>query len=163
MNLNLLISCVRASVYSYGNISQIYEDDEDSKIKLKALLFRYKIKEIEEENINNNNKKNYNIDKIKIIKEVDEEKEEDSEEEIEEQVDKKIKEIENKKLSSVKLIKISKNLFQFGTHKLSIILDKSEIKVDLGNNNLLKLEDYILKNKKYEEAIQKKSIKKKIF
>ena len=156
----LLISCVRASVYSYGNISQIYEDDEDSKIKIKALLFRYKIKEIEEENINNNNNKNYNIDKIKIIKEVDEEKEEDSEEEFEEQVDKKIKEIENKKLSSVKLIKISKNIFQFGTHKLSLILDKSEIKVD---NNLLKLEDYILKNKKYEEAIQKKSIKKKIF
>ncbi len=161
--LNLLISCVRASVYSYGNISQIYEDDEDSKIKLKALLFRYKIKEIEEENINNNNNKNYNIDKIKIIKEVDEEKEEDSEEEFEEQVDKKIKEIENKKLSSVKLIKISKNIFQFGTHKLSLILDKSEIKVDLGNNNLLTLEDFILKNKKYEEAIQKKSIKKKIF
>ena len=162
--INLLISCVRASVYSYGNISQIYEDDEDSKIKIKALLFRYKIKEIEEENINNNNNnKNYNIDKIKIIKEVDEEKEEDSEEEFEEQVNKKIKEIENKNLSSIKLIKISKNLFQFGTHKLSIILDKSEIKVDLGNNNLLKLEDYILKNKKYEEAIQKKSTKKKIF
>ena len=86
--LKILISCVRACVFSYGNISQLYEEDEDSKIKLKALLFKYKIKEIEEYsnipfeiNLNNNNncnKINYDIDKIKIIKEVDEEKEEDS-------------------------------------------------------------------------------------
>ena len=89
--LKILISCVRACVFSYGNISQLYEEDEDSKIKLKALLFKYKIKEIEEysnipfdmlltnNNNNNCNKINYDIDKIKIIKEVDEEKEEDSE------------------------------------------------------------------------------------
>jgi hypothetical protein len=94
MNINnklkILISCVRACVYSYGNISQLYEDDEDSKIKLKVLLFKYKIKEIEDINnikfnitLNNSNNKcnkiNYDIDKIKIIKEVDEDKEEDSE------------------------------------------------------------------------------------
>ena len=94
MNINnklkILISCVRACVFSYGNISQLYEDDEDSKIKLKVLLFKYKIKEIEDinniqfnitlNNSNNNcNKINYDIDKIKIIKEVDEDKEEDSE------------------------------------------------------------------------------------
>jgi hypothetical protein len=88
--LKILISCVRACVFSYGNISQLYEDDEDSKIKLKVLLFKYKIKEIEDinniqfnitlNNSNNNcNKINYDIDKIKIIKEVDEDKEEDSE------------------------------------------------------------------------------------
>ena len=167
--LNLLISCVRASVFSYGNISQIYEDDEDSKIKLKALLFRYKIKESEEENLldlkNNSIKKNYDVDKIKIIKEVDEEKEDDSEDEFEEQINKKIKEIENKKLSSIKFVKISKNEFQYGKHKIKITLDNSDIKVDLGNNNLLKLEDFILKNKKKEDQTQKripKSFFKKI-
>jgi hypothetical protein len=95
-------------------------------------------------------------DSIRIIKEVDEEKENDSEDSFyEKQVDKKIKEIENRQLTSVKFIKISPNCFQFGTKKIKVKLFNSELKVKLDNNNYINLEDYIDKIKKNEENLLK--------
>ena len=120
--INLLLNCIKSCIFSFGNISDIYEQQEDLKIKFKSLLFRYNIRENDEvytpivkDNViilKTSNKKNYEIEPIIAIKEVDEEKEDDSEDSYnsynEKKIDNKIKEIENKKLCNIKLNKIVK-------------------------------------------------------
>lgn len=162
LKLKLLLKCMKHCIFSYGNIIEIF-DDINLKNQLKNLLLKYNIKDfpISKNNyiLKSMNKKN---DSIKIIKEVDEEKENDSEDSFyEKQVDKKIKEIENRLLTSVKFIKISPNFFQFGTKKIKVKLFNSELKVKLDNNNYINLEDYIDKIKKNEENLLK--IKKNFF
>ena len=162
LKLKLLLKCMKHCIFSYGNIIEIF-DDINLKNQLKNLLLKYNIKDfpISKNNyiLKSMNKKN---DSIKIIKEVDEEKENDSEDSFyEKQVDKKIKEIENRQLTSVKFIKISPNCFQFGTKKIKVKLFNSELKVKLDNNNYINLEDYIDKIKKNEENLLK--IKKNFF
>ena len=44
-NINLLLNCIKGCIFSFGNISDIYEQQEDLKIKFKSLLFRYNIRE----------------------------------------------------------------------------------------------------------------------
>ena len=156
LKLKLLLKCMKHCIFSYGNIIEIF-DDINLKNQLKNLLLKYNIKDfpISKNNyiLKSMNKKN---DSIKIIKEVDEEKENDSEDSFyEKQVDKKIKEIENRQLTSVKFIKISPNFFQFGTKKIKVKLFNSELKVKLDNNNYINLEDYIDKIKKNEENLLK--------
>ena len=161
----LLLSSAKASINSYGNISQIFGDDEDSKIRLKALLFRLNIKE-KEENLNsfqvnepivemgNMNIGKLNIDKIKAIKEVDEEKEEDSEENNmtkEEKIDSLIQEFLNQKNRKIKFEKI--NPFQYKYGSLNVYLkidDDNQIFVQFGNGYIT-LEKFVEKNEKNEE------------
>ena len=164
---NLLLNCIKGCIFSFGNISDIYDDREDLKIKFKEILFKNNIKENEEiygpivkDNIiilrTINNKKHYGIKPIIAIKEVDEEKEYDSEDSIyERNIDKKIKEIENMKLTSVKINKLSNNLIQFGSKKIKVKLENSELKVELDNNKFIKLEEFININKNTEEILQK--------
>ena len=123
LKLKLLLKCMKHCIFSYGNIIEIF-DDINLKNQLKNLLLKYNIKDfpISKNNyiLKSMNKKN---DSIKIIKEVDEEKENDSEDSFyEKQVDKKIKEIENILLTSVKFIKISPNFFQFEKKKIKVKL-----------------------------------------
>ncbi len=162
LKLKLLLKCIKHCIFSFGNIIEIF-DEINLKNQLKNIFLKYNIKDfpISKNNyiLKPINKKN---DSIKIIKEVDEEKENDSEDSFyEKQVDKKIKEIENRKLTSVKFIKISPNFFQFGTKKIKVKLFNSELKVKLDNNNYINLEDYIDKIKKNEENLLK--IKKNFF
>ena len=157
----------------YGNISHVYQDDINRKKTLQLLLLKYEIEEKKEKNINlnlcmskNNIKYNnkYNksqflsgqiidddfLNKFKIIREVEEDKEYDSEEE--EKNNKKESIIENKK-------------------------DNLRIEIDENNINDIKIENGASKketeksNKKnnnqfvddnYDEYINKNEIIKKI-
>ncbi len=169
-NINLLLNCIKGCIFSFGNISDIYDQQEDLKIKFKSLLFRYNIRENDEiytpivkDNViilRTSIKKNYEIEPIIAIKEVDEEKEDDSDDSYnsynEKKIDNKIKEIENKKLSNIKFNKISHNLFQFGSKKIRLKIENSEVKVELSKNKSMKIEEFIEQNKKTEEMLQNK-------
>ena len=162
---NLLLSSAKASINSYGNISQIFGDDEDSKIRLKALLFRYNIKE-KEENLNsfqindpiiemgNMSIGKLNIDKIKAIKEVDEEKEEDSEENDmtkEEKIDMLIQQFLNQKHRKIKFEKINPFQYKYGSLNVYLKIDyDNQIFVQFGNGYIT-LEKFVEKNEKNEE------------
>ena len=156
--LKLLINCIKSFIENFGNISRAYGEDEDSRIRLKAVLFRYNLneKEIkdenEDENLNNiNNNKiiiNNEINNIKAIKEVDEDKEEDDDEENEEndeinKIEKLIQEFESKN-SNIKLNKINDYEYKFGNQKFKIKLENEEIYVQFGNE-YLKIEKYFEK------------------
>ena len=52
--------------------------------------------------------------------------------------------------------KISHNLFQFGSKKIKLKLENSDVKVELSNNKSIKLEEFIEQNKKAEEMLQNK-------
>lgn len=162
--INLLLNCIKGCIFSFGNISDIYEQQEDLKIKFKSLLFRYNIRENDEvytpivkDNViilKTSNKKNYEIEPIIAIKEVDEEKENDSDDSYnsynEKRIDNKIEEIEKLKISNLKFIKISHNLFKFGSKTIKLKFENSEVKVKLSNNKSIKLEEFIEQNKKTE-------------
>jgi hypothetical protein len=156
--LKLLINCIKSFIENFGNISRAYGEDEDSRIRLKAVLFRYNLneKEIkdenEDDNLNNiNNNKiiiNNEINNIKAIKEVDEDKEEDDDEENEEndeinKIEKLIQEFESKN-SNIKLNKINDYEYKFGNQKFKIKLENEEIYVQFGNE-YLKIEKYFEK------------------
>ena len=108
--IHLLLIIVKNMIEHYGNISNIYQYDINKKKNLQLLLLKYEIEEKKERNMNmnvamnkNNNCNNYNnnryikynkspylsgqiiddefLNKFKIIREVEEEKEYDSEEE----------------------------------------------------------------------------------
>ena len=51
---HILLKVVRELIQKYENLSQIYKDDDNKKILLKALLLRYGIREKEESQENNN-------------------------------------------------------------------------------------------------------------
>ena len=164
----LLLSSIKTLIKLYGNISQIYDDDEDSKIRLKALLFRYNIKETEENNYNgfqinqpmiemgNINMGKLNIDKIKAIKEVDEEKEEDSEEDNgmskEEKIDNFIQEFQNKKNRKIKFEKIAPFKYKFGTQNIILKIDDDNQTFVQFGNGYITLEKFVEKNEKIEEG-----------
>ena len=59
------------------------------------------------------------------------------------------------KLTSVKINKLSNNLIQFGSKKIKVKLENSELKVELDNNKFIKLEEFININKNTEEILQK--------
>ena len=163
--LKLLINCIKTFIDNYGNISQAYEEDEDSRIRLKAVLFRYNIneKEIkeenEDENLNDNNNINNNkmiinneISNIKAIKEVDEDKEEDDDEDEEinnseiiekNKIEKLIQDFQSKN-TNIKLSKINDYEYKFGNQKFKIKLENDEIFVQFGNE-YLKIEKYFEK------------------
>ena len=95
-----------------------------------------------------------NIDKIKAIKEVDEEKEEDSEENNmtnEEKIDLLIQKFLNQKNRKIKFEKI--NPFQYKYGSLNVYLkidDDNQIFVQFGNGYIT-LEKFVEKNEKNEE------------
>ena len=171
--MHLLLIIIKNMIEHYGNISHVYQDDINRKKTLQLLLLKYEIEEKKEKNINlnlcmskNNIKYNnkYNksqflsgqiidddfLNKFKIIREVEEDKEYDSEEE--EKNNKKESIIENKK-------------------------DNLRIEIDENNINDIKIENGASKketeksNKKnnnqfvddnYDEYINKNEIIKKI-
>ena len=122
--IRLLLNCITACIFTYGNISEIYSQNEILKNKFKSLLLKYNLKENDDSfipNIKDNiiilktlNNKNYECN---TIKEVDE-KDEDSDDSFNDyKKDKIINEIENKKISPIQLNNISSNIFQFGKKK----------------------------------------------
>ena len=173
--IDLFLKVIQILIQNFGNISQIYEDDEDNKIRLKALFFRYNIKEKEELNQYNMNIINMNlnalvnneINKIKSIKEVDEDKEEDNtEEENEEEInnndnnnDNKEKKIEdillneynNKKNVKIKFEKINQFQYKYGTQKIIVKFENDEIFVQFGNGYIT-LDKFIERNEPIEET-----------
>ena len=173
--IDLFLKVINILIQNFGNISQIYEDDEDNKIRLKALFFRYNIKEKEELNQYNMNIINMNlnalvnneINKIKSIKEVDEDKEEDNtdeenEEEINnndnnnENMEKKIDDIllneyNNKKNVKIKFEKINQFQYKYGTQKIIVKFDNDEIFVQFGNGYIT-LDKFIERNEPIEET-----------
>ena len=173
--IDLFLKVINILIQNFGNISQIYEDDEDNKIRLKALFFRYNIKEKEELNQYNMNIINMNlnalvnneINKIKSIKEVDEDKEEDNtdeenEEEINnndnnnENMEKKIEDIllneyNNKKNVKIKFEKINQFQYKYGTQKIIVKFDNDEIFVQFGNGYIT-LDKFIERNEPIEET-----------
>ncbi len=119
--LRLLLNCITACIFSYGNISEIYTQNEVLKNKFKSLLIKYNLKENDDSifpNVKDNiiilktlNNKNYECN---TIKEVDE-KEEDSEDSFNEYKNEEIiNEIENKKITTIQLNNIYSNVFKFG-------------------------------------------------
>ena len=97
--IHVLLNLIRVLIKNYGNLSHLYEDDNNKKILLKSLFLRYNIREKEWNNndlldiynkINNdikikNNKKvikEIKQEKFKAIKEEEEEEIEESKEEI---------------------------------------------------------------------------------
>ena len=166
----LLLSSIQTSINLYGNISHIFNDDEDSKIRLKALLFRFNIKENEmiyntfqiSENVIEMGKANstlgkLNIDKIKAIKEVDEDKEEDSESENEDlikekQIDKLIEEFEKKKNRKIKFEKIAPFKYKYGSQNVVLNLDQNNQIFIKFYNGLISLEKYTEVNERIEEC-----------
>ena len=117
--MHLLLIIVKNMIEYYGNISHVYQYDINKKKNLQLLLLKYEIEEKKERNINmnaitnkNNNNSRYNkynnkcpyfsgqmidddfLNKFKIIREVEEEKEYDSEEE-EKENNKKENKIQN--------------------------------------------------------------------
>ena len=173
--IDLFLKVINILIQNFGNISQIYEDDEDNKIRLKALFFRYNIKEKEELNQYNMNIINMNlnalvnneINKIKSIKEVDEDKEEDNtDEENEEEInnndnnndnmEKKIEDIllneyNNKKNVKIKFEKINQFQYKYGTQKIIVKFDNDEIFVQFGNGYIT-LDKFIERNEPIEET-----------
>ena len=173
--IDLFLKVINILIQNFGNISQIYEDDEDNKIRLKALFFRYNIKEKEELNQYNMNIINMNlnalvnneINKIKSIKEVDEDKEEDNtDEENEEEInnndnnndnmEKKIEDIllneyNNKKNVKIKFEKINQFQYKYGTQKIIVKFENDEIFVQFGNGYIT-LDKFIERNEPIEET-----------
>ena len=173
--IDLFLKVIQILIQNFGNISQIYEDDEDNKIRLKALFFRYNIKEKEELNQYNMNIINMNlnalvnneINKIKSIKEVDEDKEEDNtDEENEEEInnndnnndnmEKKIEDIllneyNNKKNVKIKFEKINHFQYKYGTQKIIVKFENDEIFVQFGNGYIT-LDKFIERNEPIEET-----------
>jgi hypothetical protein len=173
--IDLFLKVIQILIQNFGNISQIYEDDEDNKIRLKALFFRYNIKEKEELNQYNMNIINMNlnalvnneINKIKSIKEVDEDKEEDNtDEEKEEEInnndnnndnmEKKIEDIllneyNNKKNVKIKFEKINQFQYKYGTQKIIVKFENDEIFVQFGNGYIT-LDKFIERNEPIEET-----------
>ena len=173
--IDLFLKVIQILIQNFGNISQIYEDDEDNKIRLKALFFRYNIKEKEELNQYNMNIINMNlnalvnneINKIKSIKEVDEDKEEDNtDEEKEEEInnndnnndnmEKKIEDIllneyNNKKNVKIKFEKINQFQYKYGTQKNIVKFENDEIFVQFGNGYIT-LDKFIERNEPIEET-----------
>ena len=173
--IDLFLKVIQILIQNFGNISQIYEDDEDNKIRLKALFFRYNIKEKEELNQYNMNIINMNlnalvnneINKIKSIKEVDEDKEEDNtDEENEEEInnndnnndnmEKKIEDIllneyNNKKNVKIKFEKINQFQYKYGTQKIIVKFENDEIFVQFGNGYIT-LDKFIERNEPIEET-----------
>jgi len=166
----LLLSSIQGSINLYGNISHIFGDDEDSKIRLKALLFRFDIKEnemiyntfqisdnvIEMGNTNSTFGK-LNIDKIKTIKEVDEDKEEDSESENEEllkekKIDKLIEEFEKKKNRKIKFEKIAPFKYKYGSQNVVLNFDENNKIFVKFYNGLISLERFTEVNERIEES-----------
>jgi len=179
--IDLFLKIIKTLIQNFGNISQIYEEDEDNKIRLKALFFRYNIKEKEENfnqyninmmNMNLNDLVNYEINKIKSIKEVDEDKEEDNTDEEKEEdnnnkdnnfddsnvdnIEKKIEDIllnefNNKKNVKIKFEKINQFQYKYGTQNIIVKFENDEIFVQIGNG-FITLDKFIERNEPIEET-----------
>ena len=166
----LLLSSIQGSINLYGNISHIYNNDEDSKIRLKALLFRFDIKENEmiyntfqiSDNViemgnRNSSLGKLNIHKIKAIKEVDEDKEEDSESEDEDlikekKIDKLIEEFEKKKNRKIKFEKIAPFKYKYGSQNVDLNLDQNDQIYIKFYKGLFSLEKFTEVNERIEEC-----------
>ena len=161
--LKFLLKVTNLLINKFGNISQFYEDDEDSKIVLKALLFRYKLIEKNENfyitsdllNIihrRNNSTKIRNINEIKEVNEEEEETLEDNNDNL-----KKLNEYIEKKFPKIKykFKKINENLYKFDNKILKIKFEKNNIFVYF-NNKFININKFIEINYSFIPLIKKK-------
>lgn len=159
--LKILLKVTKFLINKFGNISQFYEDDEDSKIILKALLFRYKLIEKNDFYITNdllkiihrriNSTKIRNINEIKEVNEEEEETLEDNNDNL-----KKLNEYLEKKFPKIKnkFKKINENLYKFDNKILKIKFEKNSIFV-FYNNKFINLNKFIEINYSFIPLIKK--------
>ena len=175
--MHLLLIIIKNMVEHYGNISKFYQDNINKKKILQILLLKYEIMEKKEENANmdiNTNKRNINnkyinynksefskfshgqiiddefLNKFKIIREVEEDKEYDDSEE-EEKIKKEIKDekdiesldIENSNENNINDVKNEKEI-ENGASK------NEKEKSNKKNNNQFINDSYTEKNNKIE-------------
>ena len=159
--LKILLKVTNFLINKFGNISQFYEDDEDSKIILKALLFRYKLIEKNDFYITNdllkiihrriNSTKIRNINEIKEVNEEEEETLEDNNDNL-----KKLNEYLEKKFPKIKnkFKKINENLYKFDNKILKIKFEKNSIFV-FYKNKFINLNKFIEINYSFIPLIKK--------
>ena len=159
--LKFLLKVTNFLINKFGNISQFYEDDEDSKIILKALLFRYKLIEKNDFYITNdllkiihrriNSTKIRNINEIKEVNEEEEETLEDNNDNL-----KKLNEYLEKKFPKIKnkFKKINENLYKFDNKILKIKFEKNSIFV-FYKNKFINLNKFIEINYSFIPLIKK--------
>ena len=145
---NILLNLLKNTVKYYGNISQIYNEDNNKKTKLVTLLEKYNIKEKNSTNFNYINYMNQaNSYNDNIITEVDEEKE--NEEEIDEYIKKNnniianndfisdnLNNIDEENENKIKEIKISIPRFK-NSNINKIEKDNNELNYDENLNSLI--------------------------
>ena len=160
--LKILLKVTKFLINKFGNISQFYEDDEDSKIILKALLFRYKLIEKNDFYITNdllkiihrriNSTKIRNINEIKEVNEEEEETLEDNNDNL-----KKLNEYLEKKFPKIKnkFKKINENLYKFDNKILKIKFEKNSIFVFF-INKFINLNKFMEINYSFIHLIKKK-------
>ena len=162
--IHVLLNLIRGLIKYYGNLSHLYDEDNNKKILIKSLFLRYNIREkewnkndnlIEIYNkmineIKNNNQKKYNIKKMLSIKEgFKSSKEEDNEiDEEEENINKEnednnininenVKEIceENKEEHNGEIKYKEKE-------KMKILVNEEKMKENINNENINKNENF---------------------
>ena len=161
----LLLTIVKNLINKYGNLSQVFKNEFTKKNKLKECLMNYNLIERDEENkdyVNleelskeikaqhklNNLKEN--VDKFKVIKEVDEDKEEENDDELNDDNKNEIinsnENIEQKKHEKI----LNNNKFNDEEKMNSIHKnDNSEIDINLNMNDA----DYINDEELIEEIL----------
>ena len=168
--VHLLLNVIRDLIKNYGNLSHLYDNDNDNnkKILIKSLFLRYNIREKEwnnNDNLVNMYKKmineiesNKNIEKLKNqeFKAIKEEEENDEEEEEDGEIkeknkekendEKKIKEEDEKEINIISKIKENDNNENLNinnsNNKANNSFDINEIKVKT-NNNIISLDENI--------------------
>ena len=168
--VHLLLNVIRDLIKNYGNLSHIYDNDNDNnkKILIKSLFLRYNIREKEwnnNDNLVNMYKKmineiesNKNIEKLKNqeFKAIKEEEENDEEEEEDGEIkeknkekendEKKVKEEDEKEINIISKIKENDNNENLNinnsNNNATNSFDINEIKVKT-NNNIISLDENI--------------------
>ena len=178
----ILLNVVRELIKKYGNLSHLYDDDNNKKILIKSLFLRYNIREKEwNENDNllemynkiNNEIKNQNkekkkeIEEFKTIKE-EEENENDEEEEKKQIIEERIEEsndekenIEEEKIISNNEQSIKGNIVNENVNKDAISYNEKnifDIKENLINNNNIKFDENVDINNIKTDLMNNKNI-----
>ena len=178
----ILLNVVRELIKKYGNLSHLYDDDNNKKILIKSLFLRYNIREKEwneNDNLlemynkiineikNQNKEKKKEIEEFKTIKE-EEENENDEEEEKKQIIEERIEEsndekenIEEEKIISNNEQSIKGNIVNENVNKDAISYNEKnifDIKENLINNNNIKFDENVDINNIKTDLMNNKNI-----